>query len=55
MCQYFFRLKHDIHAHKIKTTRQVTRAIQQYTPRLIVYSEIKPYEFSNGKALQNNS
>ena len=27
----------------------------RYTPRLTVYPEIKSYEFSNGKALQNNS
>ena len=26
----------------------------RYTPRLIVYPEIKSYAFSNGKALQNN-
>ena len=40
---------------KLSITRQVTRATQYYTPRLIVYPEIKSYEFSNGKALQNNS
>ena len=39
----------------ISATRQVTCAAQKYTPRLIVYPEIKSYEFSNGKALQNNS
>ena len=36
---------------RVMETRQVTRAIHL----VYVYPEIKSYEFSNGKALQNNS